>query len=87
MCIKNGVFYFLEKVTTLFKSIGSFVIYSISPRIEIGRVIYEPEHVYTIESTLKKCYVIEKIAGIQFQEARNIISGEREFWGGCCLFN
>lgn len=59
MCIKNGVFYFLEKVTTLFKSIGSFVIYSISPRIEIGRVIYRTEHAYTFESTLKK-NVIEK---------------------------
>ena len=54
MSIKNGVFYFLEKVTTLFKSISSFVIYSISPRIEIGRVIHRPEHAYTFESTLKK---------------------------------
>ena len=86
MSIKNGVFYFLEKVTTLFKSIGSFVIYSISPRIEIGRVIYRTEHAYTFESTLKKM-LLRKMAGIQFQEARNIISGEREVWDGWCLFN
>ena len=59
MSIKNGVFYFLEKVTTLFKSIGSFVIYLISPRIVIGRVIYRTEHAYTFEGTLNK-NVIEK---------------------------
>ena len=82
MSIKNGVFYFLEKVTTLFKSIGSFVIYSILPRIEIGRVIYRTENACTFESTLKKKTYLKKVAGIQFQEARNIISGEREVWGG-----
>ena len=63
MSIKNGVFYFLEKVTTLFKSIGSFVIYSISPRIEIGRVIYEPEHVYTIEHIEIK--VLKVLLGVE----------------------
>lgn len=64
MSIKNGGFFFLEKVTTLFKSIGSLIIYSISPRIEIGRVIYRTEHAYTFESTLKKKVVLRKILGI-----------------------